>query len=585
MIVRYEGNGPDLILAQRAVVDEYYWTGYAQKIPQLDAMQQQMLTPSLTVADFFNQTSNVQFLAQGIDQEAKISQPLVVVDGQNFQHSELPKTFVWETNTNHTYTWTQTLTETNTATNSLTGLYEEEWFEWQLCIVFPPSLNSMDLSLANQTQSQEDLQNQLAEQFNSKNGTLTVNQFGNTLTALYAHNKPIEKFAHEMGVEKNQTLQCLTQMPLYFNSTEQYAKIQYRLDPAVAKEITTQNFTHALTYNISMGNSLFGNPVYFEANFTAPYEYFDKLFNATAYQWNHTLQQWSIDSTVNVVAVLESAFNFTQTDLFVAEFEEQTTDPTALRLAMEDLYDTGPQTFTGIGGGIEANLKRTSPLYYHLCIEAEKQPQQRVALERTVQISFRDNKPYTLPLNFDSTSPLQVNITADDTQSTFLSLDAPIELGGLTNVTIYLITKTPPENLNTLSKNQLDLKVLKTLNLTLPQEQVQTPANYDEQNAQQFYQYYTGYSSVFGEVLGFCGQTQIALQKNPSTTALTPQGEALLYVEATNVWGTTFHQIISVQPYAKPQWNIPLNEVTLALVVLIVIAILVSFAVYLIKAK
>jgi len=582
LIIHYEGNGPDHNLGQRAIIDEYLWEGYAQKIPELDAMQQ-TLASSITVADFFNQTSNIQFIAQGIPKEAKVSQPLLRVDGQNFQSTELPKTFFWETNTNHTYTWTKTLPETNPATSGLSGLIEA-WFEWQLCIVFPPSPNQLDLPLTNQTLSQEILQNQLAEQINSRNGTLRVNQFGNTLTALYAHNKPLEKFAQQTNIEKNQTLQTLTPMPLYFNAQEQYAKIQYQLNPTVAKEITAQNFTHALHYNVSMGCSLFGKPTYFEANFTAQYEFFDKLFNATAYTWNPTHQQWNIDNTVSILATFESAFNFTETDISQSEFEEQISDPTALKLAMEDLYDSGPQTFTAMGA-IEANLKRTSPLYYNLKIEAQQTPQHKVTLEQTIQINFRDNQPYTLPLNFDSSSPLQVNVTADNTQSTFLFLDAPVELGGLTNVTLYLITKSPPENLNTLPKNQLELKLLKTLNLTSPQEQIHTPAGYDMQNAQQFYQYYTGYSSVFGEVLGFCGQTQISLHKDPSTTTLTPQGQALLYVEATNVWGTTFHQIIPIQPYTKPQWNLPIDEVTLALVGLIVMAILVSFAVYFIKAK
>ena len=591
LIVRYDGNGPDFNLRQRAVIDDYFWEGYAQKIPDLDAMQQS-LTPNLTVADFFNQTSNVQFLVQGIDNETTVRQSVVSVDGKSFQSGELPKTFFWETNSNHTYTWAQTLLETGAPSGSLTGS-GDEWFEWQLCIVFPPTLNSgSQMDLLSQTDPaliQEALQNQLSEQFNSRNGTLTVNQFGNTLTALYAHNKLLEKFAQEAGVEKNQTLQCLTPLPLYFNSQERYAKMQYRLNSDVAKEVIAQNFTNALDYNVSLGCSLFGVPAYFEANFTVPYEFFDKLFNATAYTWNPTLQQWSIDPTVSIRAVFESAFNFTETDLLRSEFETQTSDQTALKLAMDDLYDSGPQTFTGMGL-IEANLKRTSPLYYSLVVKAEQQQtqMQRASLEKTVQISFRDNKPYTLPLNFDSNSPLQVNVTADDTQSTWLSLDAPLELGGLTNVTVYLITEAPQENnLNALSKNQFDLKVLKTWNLTMPQEQVQAPSGYDDgQNVAQFYQYYTGYSSVFDEgVLGFWGQTQIAIQKDQSVVALTGQGEALLYVEAVNVWGTTFHQVVPIEPYSKPSWDIPLNEVTIFLVVLVVIAILVSFLVYFLKAK
>ncbi|MCL2135374.1 MAG: hypothetical protein FWH37_07485 [Candidatus Bathyarchaeota archaeon] len=51
------------------------------------------------------------------------------------------------------------------------------------------------------------------------------------------------------------------------------------------------------------------------------------------------------------------------------------------------------------------------------------------------------------------------------------------------------------------SKNQLDLRLLKTLNLTLIHEPV--PPLWYERSYKQFYQYYTGYGSIF-EGLGFC---------------------------------------------------------------------------------
>jgi len=221
--------------------------------------------------------------------------------------------------------------------------------------------------------------------------------------------------------------------------------------------------------------------------------------------------------------------------------------------------------------------------YYNLSIDAKQN--QTVTLQRTIQINFQDNQPYTLPLNLDPTSPLPISVIADNTQTVQLALDASAELGGLTNLSIYQITKNPQEKTaNHLSKDQLNLKLLKTLNLTQPQQQIQPPPNYDAQTAQ-FYQYYEGYSSIFGEALGFCGQTQLTLSKDPTLTTLTDQDEALLYIEATNVWDTTFHQIIAVQPYSAPKWAIPLTQATIYLAIIIIAAIITSFAVYLIRAK
>jgi len=511
IVVRYEGNGPDRNLRQRAVVDDYVWVGYAQKIPQIGQMQQS-LTPNLTVASFLNQSSNTQFLVQGIDDEAKVSQIVLGVDGKGFTSKDFPVGFLWDTNTNHSYVWTQNLPVDGVGGGGVYG----EWFEWQASIVFPPSI---DPNQSNQTTSQEDLQNQLVEQFNTPNGTLITSPFGNTVTAMYAHNKHIDLFAKEVGVAKNQTLNCLTPLPLYFTSQERYAKLQYQLNSAVVAEIANQGFTHALYYNLTTGCSLFGAPRYFDANATCEYEFFDELFNVTAYKWDHSLQKWSIDPSVNINAVFESAFNFTETDLLRSSFEKQTSDPQALKLAMADLYDSGPQIFRSTGS-IEAYLKRTSPLYYNLQITAGQK--QTTTLQRTIELNFRDNNPYHLPLNFDPTSPLQIDIIADTTQNTLLSLNAPKELGGLTNITVYLVTNIPTgKTIQTLSSpDSLSLSLLKTMNLTLPQEQTQKPLGYEE-NYQQFYQDYQGYSTIAKEeTWGFSGQTQIANSKDQKIVAL-----------------------------------------------------------------
>jgi hypothetical protein len=235
-------------------------------------------------------------------------------------------------------------------------------------------------------------------------------------------------------------------------------------------------------------------------------------------------------------------------------------------------------------GSIEAYLRRTSPLYYNLQVEAGQK--QTTILQRTIELNFRDNNPYHLPLNFDATSPLQIDILADTTQNTLLSLNAPSELGGLTNIIVYLVTSIPSgKTIPTLSTDSMPLSLLKTMNLTLPQEQTKKPLGYEE-NYEQFYQQYQGYSTIANEdAWGFCGQTQIALSKDQKIVALTEQGEALLYIEATNVWGTTFHQIIPVQPYAKPQWDIPFDKVTIYLIAIVIIAIILSLVLYLIRAK
>ena len=423
LIVRYDGNGPDHNLGQRAILDDYVWEGYAQKMPDI-AQMQQALIPNLTVASFLNQSTNTQFLTQGLTDEANDSQIVLRVDGQSFTNNELPLVFFWETNTNHTYIWTQTL-------SAVDGL-SYEWFEWQASLTFPPAINP---NLAYLTVSQEDLQNQILDQINSPKGTLTPTPFGNTITAMYSHNKDIEQIAKNIGVDKNQTLHTLNKTPQYFTLQERYAKLQYQLDPKVAKELINQNFT-TLYYNLTLGCNLFGTPRYFEANFTCEHEYFNKPINTTAYKWNPIQQNWTTDNTVNIEATFECALNTTTTDILRSNLEEQTNDPIALKMTLDDLYDSGPQTFKGTGT-IEANLKHASPLYYNLKITATGQ-QQKVTLQKTLQINFQNNNTYHLPLNFDPNSPLQVTALSDSSQNTLLNLDAPAELGGMANITVDL---------------------------------------------------------------------------------------------------------------------------------------------------
>ncbi len=582
MVIRYDGNGPDYNLEQRAVIEGYTWDGYAQKISALDNMQQ-MLTPNVTIASFLNQTSNVQFSAYGID--SKTGRPILDVDGTSFKASELPKAFYWETNSNHTYSWTQKLPVIE---HGLIGIFPTEiessyeWLEWQFGIAFPPSTNQMNLIQANQSVSQEDLQNQFTQQLNSPNGTLTITPFGNTITAVYAHNKLIEKFAKDAAVNQDQALKCLMFMPIFFDVQSRYAKIKFVLDSVVAQRISNQNFTDALCYNVTFGSAMFGKAKYFETNFTCQYEFYDKLINATAYKWDIALRNWSIDDTVNIQATFDTAFNFTQTDVLLSLFENQTNDQDALKLAIDDLYDSTAQTFTNIGT-LEASLKRISPLYYNLEVVAG-QNQNRFAVQRTVQLNFKNNETYKILLNFDSESPLQVDVVEDDTQNAKLLLNAPAQLGGVTSMSVYLITNAPSGyELDQIPTNQITRRLLNTFNLTLPQTHITVPPDY--QQNYQLYQHYEGYSSIYDENLGFGGQTQIIIPKDHSTTALTGYDEVLLYVEAKNVWDTKFHTIIAIQPYAISQWEVFLDEVAVYLFITIAVAIVLSLAIYIIKGK
>ena len=582
MIIRYDGNGPSYNLEQRAVIEDYSWDGYASKMAGMESVPQ-TLTPNVTIANFFNQTSTARFSAFGIDRET--DKPVLTVDGESFGSGALPKTFNWIANSNHTYTWTQHLPVLEFGIMGTFPMKVEspyEWLEWQFSLAFPPSMDELSLIQGNQTFNQTDLQNQLTQQLNSPSGTLTATPLGNTVTSVYAHNKLLEKFAMEAEVSEDRVLKCLTPLPLYFDNQSRYSKTEFILDPKVGKRVSAQNFTAALYYDVTFENRMFGETKNFQANFTGPYEFYTKHVNMTAYKWDGAIGNWSIDDAIGIQATFDTAFNFTETDILLSEFENQTSDQEALRLAVEDLYNSMPQTFMGIGT-VEGTMNRTSPLYYNLNITAGLNGN-GITLQKTVQINFRNNETFKVPVNFDSSSPLQVNVTEDDIQNSVLTLNAPMELGGLTNVSVYVITSAPAGYTpNEVPVNHATLRFFKTENLTLPQTQVTVPPGY--QQNYQLYRYYEGYSSIYEGVLGFTGPTQISIPKDQSITALSEYNATLLYVEASNVWGTKFHVVVAVQPYSIPHWEVLLNELAIYLFVLIAVAIVLSLAVYVVRGR
>jgi hypothetical protein len=165
LILRYDGNGPTYNLNQRAIIEDYLWSGYAQKIPQLDSMQQSFTNFSL--ADFFTQTSKTQFLAYGINNQT--NNQILTVDDKTYTCQDFPVSFDWPVNSNHTYNWTLQI-----PINENVLLFEakscSEWLEWQLTLAFPPSGAEIGNIYANQSLNQAYFESQLTVLFRSRYG-------------------------------------------------------------------------------------------------------------------------------------------------------------------------------------------------------------------------------------------------------------------------------------------------------------------------------------------------------------------------------------------------------------------------------
>lgn len=375
MIVRYDGNGPEKKLGQRAVIEGWEWYGYASRTPaqqQLTGLTdisnvQDLLSNVQQLMQLFNLSRGVQFAVAGID--AKADGVILKVDGEVLTVDQLPKTYSWPENTTHAYEWAARMPVYVWVESPRwgTGHYEEaedQWFGFQYAQVMVPELNVP----ANATQEQ--LQ-QLAQGFSAKlyspSGKVNTTGFGNRVTGVYSHNRLLKSIAGDAGVA--QALSCLEpQFPVFFDNESRYAKFVFDLDDRVADEAIRQTYNSSIFYEVSFLSSAFAEHV-FKANFTCPLEYYQKPVNITAVRWDPLGKRWIVDSTVKVEAFFDTAFNFTEGEWLKAYFKQQTADETALKMAYEDVYECLPQYFGGLGSA-EGVMNRTSPYYYNLNITA-----------------------------------------------------------------------------------------------------------------------------------------------------------------------------------------------------------------------
>jgi hypothetical protein len=377
MIIRYDGNGPQKNLGQRAVIEDWEWYGYASRVSaqqQLAGLTgisnaQDLLKNMQQLIQLFNLSRGVQFAATGID--AKTDGVLLKVDGEELTFGQLPKTYNWPANTTHAYEWALRMPVYKWVESPRwgTGHYEEaddEWFGFEYALVMIPELK------VGANASQEQLQ-QLAQGFSAKlyspSGKVNATGFGNRVTGVYSHNRLLKSIASDAGVA--QPLSCIEpRFPVFFDNESRYAKFIFDLDDRVAAEAISQIYNSSIFYEVSFLSSAFTKePFAFKANFTCPLEYYQKPVNITAVRWDPVGGRWVVDPTVRIEAFFDTAFNFTEEELFKGYFKDQTADETALKMAYEDVYECLPQYYGSLGAA-EGVMNRTSPYYYDLNITA-----------------------------------------------------------------------------------------------------------------------------------------------------------------------------------------------------------------------
>jgi len=377
VVLRYDGNGPEGNLGQRAIIENWAWSGYASRIP----MQQGFISatdifkPKLTVEEItklFNATNifsisslgQVEFAISGIDGETE--GVALYVDGEAVDVHLLPKSYRWPENTTHAYRWVQRLP----VFDGGQGVWDEA-FTFRHVLVMSPEIKGLE-NLVNGSGSQtniEDLYNLISQSYrlDSPSGTVNATALGNRIVGVYSHDKLLDGVAGQVNVG-HEALVCATPgYPIYFNNESRYAKLVFDLDDRVARQAMNLGYNTSITYSITLSNNMFTvTPHTIPISYTCPLEFYWKSVSAVAYKWSGA---WNIDSTVRIEALFDAAFNFTEKEWFEGYFQSQNVDDETLKIALQDLYDCMPQYFAGAGEA-SGSMLRISPYYYNLNVTA-----------------------------------------------------------------------------------------------------------------------------------------------------------------------------------------------------------------------
>jgi len=184
--------------------------------------------------------------------------------------------------------------------------------------------------------------------------------------------------------------------PLILQGEGRYVKLIIDIDESVMNEVLNQNYTY-VCLNVTFWSSSFTPEpiVLFTVNYTYTPETFVQPILVEACR--PTEEGWEADSSVHVKAEFTPATNVTTRDIYSEWFKNQTNDETALKMALKDIYETGPQIFSGFGA-VDGELLKTSPLLYNLTVTAESYGR-AAEVRRVVYMSFGENDSYKIYVN------------------------------------------------------------------------------------------------------------------------------------------------------------------------------------------
>ena len=416
IIVRYDGNGPDYNLDQRAVIDGFRWMGTA--FTNIKYENRTVPSPSPGETIFYAEGLNLDM----IDPYT----PIIMVDGVQYYAYDLPLHFRWPLGSSHKYEWT-----------------DEVW-----CTVDPGAkFTYYGIFGLNRT------------------GTLTQSPLGCIVTGYYMLSKPLKLFAEDVekpvvwldtvevavnitgktsvrellrtaessGRISSNIVKFLVNRrsyPLLLDRNVRYAKLIVDVNDTVADRMEQSIYRELDLYVTFTSEAFTPEPItLFTANHSYVKQSYMQPFTAKAYRLQDG--RWRIDDDVWMRIIFSPSWNVTA-DMYTAYYEQIRRDQVALEMMRQDYTYLTDQVFTG-HGTVKGEVLNCI-FIYNVTVTA-------ISRERRVSRSFpallykAKGEIYPIYVNLKG-GGVSATVIRDAGRSATILFKAPPEAGGIINITV-----------------------------------------------------------------------------------------------------------------------------------------------------
>jgi hypothetical protein len=403
-IIRYDGNGPNLNLRQRALIEDFSWETWLIRGWNMTAEERKLREVKIGFGNYI-------FHAVGVDESAQ--GPILFVDGLEYHYNSLPISFNWAPGSTHSYQWIERVYSA-----------DEAWFVFQSIeggfklygIINASSMGGVVVGVYAKYKRPLTFLPPL-----ERSGRVDLNW---TRARLYYANGSLAR-AYEIYNNKPVP-------PLLFAGDQRYALLIFRPDYEVMQRAKSLNYSmfhldlKYYTLRFTAQPKLAAR-----VNYTLFYEVFEQPIQIKAVK--SVNGEWLVDDGVRFNVTFYPGNVPAEKDIYSAWFGNQTADAVALNISLSDIYNPVPQWIAGQGEAT-ATLNKTSPHFFKVEALVEGYGKVLRVVRENVYVKFMED-PYILYMNMAG-GGVNASILEEWNTGAVLGITIAPEAGGAVRVTV-----------------------------------------------------------------------------------------------------------------------------------------------------